>query len=999
MAISDKDGLSPSQLADQENQPSALESDNIGSGYTNEGGGQGLKSGLINAVRQNKKGLLVGGGAAGGIVTIILVLIMSMIPLKIESIVSNLQSHFFSSSENAVQKESENMLSKYITRYVLPGLSTCGGSTIDRSCYTKISGTKNPITNLYKAWSNARLENKLATDYGLEFRAVKSGSTTKYYMKAPGILQKGGEDITTIASGSGDIFKEVDNAQVRQTVKDALSGETKWKQVMYRFKVGRLLEEKYGIKRCMFFCGTRDAFSKIVGEKKNAARLYLVQRVLKPLDVSKAVIITCLLDTTCQPTSTKPTTVDPAVNGELGGAAENPQTDTAIRTSLEALAAKMGVEDTATIEKLVKDYTTISEKGFAAYGLDKILVAVGLGNVSSQATDALPIIGQIKLVANIISDIHKLGPAIKKIGYISNAAAAVGLYMEYRTYADEIHTGHVDPTELGSMVNSLGPSNNSGSTSPELGGTAEAENTPLYSNLMGGGNSGTPSLATLFTPNVFAATTTPVATNSPTYLCNNGKPVPVGQLVCPEEAIGKGSTITNILQTINSVPGVGILSSLANIVSTVTGTITNLVGSLVTAIPGINSLSAIISKVISPVMSFVVNQLIPSPIGSNMSGGRTFDMMALGADVSGNDFAHTGLGGQLLTPAQVSEINAQQQNQALASFKQTSFFARIFNTSNHFSLISKLAMDLPSGNIAVIADYALADVLNLPLTILSTTSSLFYPHVAAQLSPQADPFGVPQYGYPTGTIPTDPSTYWQQNCTNPDSQNPSLIGGQTTQNWNQASTQNLDPNNEMPSNNTTDPCLLIEASVGSSGAIYDQSLLTPSDLGQTNAPSTTSSNALVWPFASKAPSQYQRIDQGWDLQTTPGGGVYAIASGTIQQYAPDPGGFGNNYPVEELDSSIGGPSNWIYYGHVHVISTLVGTHVNAGQLIAYTNTSQGENGSAAPPGWLEIGFAQPNTDAPAIKGAENTATSAGQTMNSLLLTAQPNPSASASGGL
>ena len=162
---------------------------------------------------------------------------------------------------------------------------------------------------------------------------------------------------------------------------------------------------------------------------------------------------------------------------------------------------------------------------------------------------------------------------------------------------------------------------------------------------------------------------------------------------------------------------------------------------------------------------------------------------------------------------------------------------------------------------------------------------------------------------------------------------------------------------------------------------------TSNSSSSTNATTTTNSTTskVVWPFSTKSASQYKRVDQGWDMQTYPGGGVYAIAPGTIKQLSPDPGGFGNNYPVEQLDNSIGGPSDWIFYGHVHVIPSVVGKHVTAGQLIAYTSKSENENGSVSPAGWLEIGFAKPNTDAPFTPSQDGVSTPAGQKMHDILL--------------
>lgn len=145
------------------------------------------------------------------------------------------------------------------------------------------------------------------------------------------------------------------------------------------------------------------------------------------------------------------------------------------------------------------------------------------------------------------------------------------------------------------------------------------------------------------------------------------------------------------------------------------------------------------------------------------------------------------------------------------------------------------------------------------------------------------------------------------------------------------------------------------------------------------ARSTANSFDLIWPLPTKDTSQYRRVDQGWDLQGTSGTPIYSIAAGTVSVANRNPGGFGNDYPILSLDKDIGGPSKLIYYGHVHVLQSVVGQHVNAGQLIAHANVAYGENGSAAPPGWLEIGFG----------GSSPVGGDAGQIMHDTLINAQP----------
>ena len=155
----------------------------------------------------------------------------------------------------------------------------------------------------------------------------------------------------------------------------------------------------------------------------------------------------------------------------------------------------------------------------------------------------------------------------------------------------------------------------------------------------------------------------------------------------------------------------------------------------------------------------------------------------------------------------------------------------------------------------------------------------------------------------------------------------------------------------------------------------------------------------VWPFTTKSTSQYQRVDQGWDLQAAAGAQILAIAPGVLHQANKNPGAFGNDYPYETLDSAMtvnrGGGAKTrtfssVYYGHVHVVASLVGKHVIAGQVIATANKTDCStndtacNGSLAPAGWLEVGF---GANSPVDPGTAPT--DAGYDMQYVLVDAPP----------
>lgn len=779
-------------------------------------------------LKANRRKALIGGGGLTGIALIVAAGFMLLIPLKIEHMVTNLQNRTFASSESAVSETTQNMFERYMVTKVLPAYKDCG-TTVSKNCTPKDFGA-NPVGNLYRSWSDARLENTLAEKYGIEFKYDKSQNT--WTLKAPGEGSKG-VDIGKDGDGLSRELNKTNNARnaFKAALKDALKDETRWKQVMYRYKVGRLLEGKYGIVRCIMYCGKQDALRDNAKARKNAAKLYVTQRVLTPHLGSSGIVLECMLNPNCHPEDTSPTSFDDTDGSPVNG--ENGDTDTKQRHTLVDLARNY---PGTPADKLLKDYEAISDKGFQKYVFEKIFEKIGFGKVASQAADAIPIIGAVKAASDMITFVNNAGPAVSKIGYITNAAAASSLYMMYRTYADEIHTGHVNATEVGSMVDSLGPGNTGPASDPPKGGTASAEATPLYQNMFGGSDgSKTASILDSVLPSAAAASQNK---NSNDYLCDDGKPVPEGQLVCREEVLGSGGNAQlNSAHDFLNLPVIGQITDLAGVTSGVFATFGDFIGGIITAIPGVGqateAVSGLISNIFKPFVDAVITYLIPNPFGSNMSGGRTFDMMAAGADVSGNIYANAGLGGQALTDQQAATIYNEYQSGAEQSFNQRPLFARVFDTDSERSLVSKLAMSIPFGKQAA-AQSAAANMLNPMDAIGRGFGSMLSGKADAALTARPDPFGVTQYGYPEGTIPKDPETYWENHCSDDsskayqnDAEYQNAPGGEG---WvGQATSEPPDEKTGMPVNRTTNPCLLIKAAVGSAGAWFNTDLLTPYD--------------------------------------------------------------------------------------------------------------------------------------------------------------------------
>lgn len=813
----DNEPLDDSELAQRE---STVHQNQVGRGYKKQENKKGL---IARGLARNNRIFAMAGGGMVLFLIIGIVIFFTLLPLKILHIVNNLQNRFYATSENAVQHEGDVLFSSYVKKYVLPALKNCPAD-INKSC-NPIAG-KTMLSQLFQGWRNARLEDKLLTNYGVEFRYNKASKN--FYIKTPQ-MSGDGVSLGTEDSSSGFIksqdsldeflsksndpeFKKVGRNELRQAYKDAFANETKWKQVMYKFKAGGLLARKYGLKRCIIACGARDNFNDWKDNKTQAAKLVIVQRVVAPRAQMIGVVLSCIFSGTCDTTTTS--------NGKTVTAFE-----TQVQQTLDAASSKYGVESVADMVKTAND---IGKRGLQKYILDKAVAAL-IGAAAGDAKDTPAqaaakiaqqeaaqevsdkILGPVawaSFAAKVVNLGSKIGPELKQYSYVTNAATMVNTYMIYRTFADETKSGHVDPAIVGSFTNSLGPGDKTTD-----GGSAGAEQTPLYAQLIDGVD---------ITGQSF-----------PNYKCNNGKPAPTGTPVCPEDnlALGSGNSTANSISAVFNSNYMAPVKFLAGAIGTVTKVVNSVVGSIIANLPGIGTVTGWVVNAAKPAIEFVTQYAIPNIASSNPSGGMNFALAAGGADVSGNDFAQNGLGGKALSNTQVADIFNQQTQADIQSYQNKSLFARMFDRNSNYSLTTKLAMAMPTNwnavgpSIASIFSNPLGKLKNSFASLFNLNSSVF-----AAATPQADPFGVTQYGYPANdpnlsAANADPEAYWTQNC--------STDGN--TLDWNKGANASwqtntkTDPNTGLAKNDTTNPCLLIQAAAGSTGAVYDSNLLTPDD--------------------------------------------------------------------------------------------------------------------------------------------------------------------------
>jgi hypothetical protein len=972
---------SPSDLGDAESRGDFYNPDDLGGGLFNDNDKASRRQRAGKFLRRHKKKGMIGGGIMTGVIGGGLGLFLILLPLKIEHIVDNLEGSFFSSSQQALGTETRNMIKGYLISRVMPGYKNCG-STIKPGCSAHKFGSS-PVANLYNTWADARVERTLA-DKGivLEYKRLPG----KWYLETPHI-KSGAVDIGANGERLGI---EIDNhAELRAALDKTVKDETKWYQVYQRFKWGRYFERKFGLPRCIIVChvvgkNKYDAFHGKIHEKKIAAKLIIVQRVITPHNQTLGIVLECLI-TDCAAADNEPSGTD----GENG--TPRSATDAEITDSLRKYGGSLAgnVSD----EELLKNYKDIEEKGLQKYLITKTLTPIIGETAAGTAGDVIPIAGWVNLAAQIINTSNDASGSLKKLRFEVLGVGMAAMAATWMVYADECHSGNCDATELGSFAQTLGPGDQGSTNGPPVGGTGGAEQSKLYQNLI----DKTGSAAT-----GAASSASDIASGAAGEICQNGLPVPAGQLICNEEFLGGGNSLANGIHDFLNLPGVDVITLIAQGWKDSIGLVFKYGGDLLgsifnTAMEPINASCGLpdalnpfgaycvakgeAEKAIPTIVKGITTALIPDPFGVPMGATRNFAIGAGGFDYTGNDSAHRLLGAQAITPGQKAQIVSAQQQEEQMQFSHQSFFARMFNGDSQYSLVSKLAMDMPFGGPGVAIQSGLADLLN-PLGILSHGfGSIFSGKASADATPQDDPFGVTQYGYPIGTIPGDPSAYWDSHCS--DNQ---ANAYQKDDSWIKAASgeSNSDPATGEPLNKKPNPCLLIMATVGADGGLYDTSNLTKDDLtdlngsggagaptGSTPAGSTVPPGGVAFPFPPQVgvvpPSSWTE-DQGVDIATDGsacGKDAPEVAMGDGKIVGRGISGFGPDAPILKITD---GPLNgrYIYYGHAgdkensngagRPPKTEVGDTVKAGQVITYTGCGDVPSPAYSSGPHLEIGI-------------------------------------------
>ncbi|QQS69116.1 peptidoglycan DD-metalloendopeptidase family protein [Candidatus Saccharibacteria bacterium] len=880
---------------------------------------------------RRKKAMMFGGFGAllggGGILGFSMFLTLQFIHIPL-----NVHDAYNAISRRAVEKMGDNIFHYYVVKYLVPGMVKNGCTTTRRtkSC-ADVSGKTNIVTANFRAWRDANIEGKLA-EKGIEIRLEATSKGNKVFLTTPEIRE--GVELGTYTGKSRD-FEDKAFAQLRgkkeihRELSRTMSALTLRDRMYIRFIGMPLIDRKYSPRYCIVACETRKKIKATKTELLSIAKGRFIERVITPLNTSIGLSLECALDGfTC---------------GDLDSSESTGERRTKYQKDLQLrlvdLQSKYGK---ASIEELNKQADEIRSKGAVEYLIKQIA-----GETTAKiAVKVIPVVGWIDLGASLISGAQKAAPTILHMNYVMNETAMVGTATMALTYASELMSGSADPATLNSFSLLYGAD-----ASRDQGG-GSAQSSPLYGAIMGGGTQ--KPVASLF-PRAYAEST---ATNA---MCDDGEGYPAGALICPNVAIGSP---TGTLAFVTKVAVDGITNNpflaFPGFVANVWVNIRDGILSIFSFIeePLSKLVAAITPQQLTEVLEWLKNEVFAKIFvlasTPNQSGARYFETMVGGINILTNYTRHFGLGGKVLNSTQVKALYKADAEQKHYEYSKLPLYARMFSKENSNSLVSKIAMSIPSGSGAAQSGL-IASTLN-PLRSLASSIDAVTSRDASAAAklPEKDPFGITQYGYAEddSIFIADPEAYWESaKCDDPN----------TTVTWGNSTTR-INDISQLPEHDQTNPCLLIRASVATNGGLYDKSLL-PSPPATNTAVTLGGELGTVGNFtfplkttqtriktAQYQDATYKLTKWAWcytsqtnchhdypaaDIFDNPGTEVVAAVGGTVVRYRPKP----SCSPERGGSPSIqikGDDGNYYFYTHFRggsLLQSQEGARIDQGQTL------------------------------------------------------------------
>ncbi len=901
--------------------------ESVGLGYTGTGGKKSkgpkepgeLLASLGGTKSKLKKKILIAGAIAGGGAVTASIVFLALLPLKVEHFVQGIEAKFSATSQNAMRKETRSLFNRYMVTQVLPGINAgrCH-STIDANCVGDIDGSKNRVYQLWKGYKDARLEQKLATKYGLVFGSQGIGSN-RFYVNLDGhnynILDN--QDVFSLeGTKKGQTAAEV-RELVGKRLDEGLRDTTFWKQAYVRYKVWHLLENKYGVEHCLFACNIQNKKESLFNkwtDKKFAFKAQFADRVVGSLSENGGLIGQCILAGAdfCR------TTLDPA---EPGDESRMSPAQKKIRENLLAAKAKFisvggaagsseadaAADADKKINKLIDEAESLTKSGGVTKWVTSSVVSAMASKFTGEAaataageaagtvaTKSIPVIGWIFTAGRVAHLSTTIGPMIKYMGYATSASGAIAVYSLFTTSSSEMKSGNTSANVQGQVAGAL------------------SDNTAYMQNVMENKTIATTSAFDGLLGKTYADGT---ATASSTDPCYQNAAMEAGSLLCPEENLSHGNdTLSEISKFADAVPGVSTFgAAIDKVGEVISGAIQPAFQAACTAIPGCRGAVDWAGGFVSEFTNWLTGELVTSPFnqdapatgqpdsvaGLGLTPGRITNIAAMGAHALYSDSAQNQLGGAVLSPQAALQIQNEELQLDQDEFNAKPLFARMFDTSSSYSFVSRLAVSMPAGMTQ--SGVALSTRLMNPITSLGTLFSAPFSAntaFAASTTALSASDGINDTGYLDSQIPDQPDVFWDANCVSgPLAKFNASTGQLDVTDWLNKQTQ--DARTGQAAATTTNPCLLINSSVEADGALYGVDQESDDGTTATTASTTTATGSVVagFPLKTTKPEMAQLngdcLTKGpemcdgdhpykaYDIMANPGTEVHSLFDGKV----------------------------------------------------------------------------------------------------------------------
>lgn len=744
-----------------------------------------LKNGLGSLVHKPAQGILGlasrmfqskrarnGGLIGGGIVGIAILIITTFTPvLRLDHLFQNINNRAFAAAGSAVEHRMEYLTERYMLRKII-GLRGCK-AVVSTNCRVNYANA-GLATNMFNAWRDARVEEKLFAKMGLSVESTRNPD------RAAGVhsftlRDKNGRTIKFNNEGDWNRFVaghyEGGRREFGREMRKALKDTTHGLNIMQRKQVRKMLVRKHGIKFwCFLACKKKDAAEEKIKDSRTKWKYRFVERFVYPFSTKYGVILTCI-------------TAGDVSSGNCSKKLKQQDID---RSSIPE----------SDIDEILGDLENAENRGQLRIGsvvLERILVGI-IGNktVARATLSAIPVVGQVYLGLTMLYLVDTADQAIEnnelsKMAANINSTQYIEFYTGIRSDSDALKQGALPLDDLGAHV-------------AEFDGAEKSKVYQAYTN-----NPANNKFAFSLSPASVSA-----AGNDEEYKCVNGKPISAGEYVCEEKKVARQYNaeevrdnffVGGIIDLLNPMdnclhfsPDIGPISTPCAVqvrdavgellgavdfaIQTVFGPIAKGALFVLENAPGSKQLIELMKEKFETLALAMFEKIWPLPVNESSPGREKYDALEAGGDLAANDFTKGGYtddgdtygqGAPKIKKEDLAAIYQDNLEQEEYEFKNSSFVNRIASIDEPNSLISKLAFNMPANFSA-----AFLSVLSAPanfFNVLANMPGLVFssPVNAQSLSQrQADinAFGVSRYGYPLGhpALKVSPSKYTPEYC-------------------------------------------------------------------------------------------------------------------------------------------------------------------------------------------------------------------------------------------